>query len=242
MSACRLLENTLEAHGGRSRWQRVKCIEASLSSGGFAFASKFQGSALHGLAIEVYPHTRRVVLKNFCHRGWRGVWTPTHVQVLDHRDTLVWERQNPRAQFGRVVKQIYWDKLDILYFAGYALWNYLSFPFVLDLPGVVVTDTQEVNAQGFRRLAASFGPELPTHSAVQSFHVNAAHQLVRHDYTADVIGTWAHAANACLASQEVSGLRFYTRRKVHPLMGKHTVLPLPTLVWIELDDIRVTDS
>ena len=67
----------------------------------------------------------------------------------------------------------------------------------------------------------------------------AAGLLLRHDYTADVIGGWATAANRCLASAVVDGLRFYTRRLVTPRFGDHVVLPGPTLVWIELDDIRV---
>jgi hypothetical protein len=37
----------------------------------------------------------------------------------------------------------------------------------------------------------------------------------------------------------VDGLRFYTRRLVTPRFGDPLVLPGPTLVWIELDDIRV---
>lgn len=80
---------------------------------------------------------------------------------------------------------------------------------------------------------------MPTHSALQTFHVDAAGLLLRHDYTADVIGGWATAANRCLASAVVDGLRFYTRRLVTPRFGDHLVLPGPTLVWIELDDIRV---
>ena len=88
-------------------------------------------------------------------------------------------------------------------------------------------------------LRAAFGPQVPTHSALQTFHVDAAGLLLRHDYTADVIGGWATAANRCLASAVVDGLRFYTRRLVTPRFGDHLVLPGPTLVWIELDDIRV---
>ncbi len=69
--------------------------------------------------------------------------------------------------------------------------------------------------------------------------LDAAGLLLRHDYTADVIGGWATAANRRLASEVVDGLRFYTRRLVTPRFGDHPVLPGPTLVWIELDDIRV---
>ena len=132
-----------------------------------------------------------------------------------------------------------WERLDILYFAGYALWDYLSFPLLLALPGVRVTGVEPGRPEGVQMLRAAFGPQVPTHSAQQTFHVDAAGLLLRHDYTADVIGGWATAANRCLASAVVDGLRFYTRRLVTPRFGDHLVLPGPTLVWIELDDIRV---
>ena len=234
-----LLHEMMEAHGGRARWRKLDVIEASLSSGGFAFTYKLQPFALRNLKMSVNPHARQVVLRNFWHHGWCGIWTPMHVQIRDENDALVWERHDPRAQFARLPKQLRWDKLDILYFAGYALWNYLSFPFILDLAGVSVTEQAPLNERSSHRLLATFDPSIPTHSATQSFHINARRQLVQHDYTADVLGSWAHAANCCLASEQVGGFRFYTRRKVYPLMGQRTVMPFPTLVWIELDDMSV---
>ena len=234
-----LIDDIMEAHGGRTRWRKLEVIVASLSSGGFALTSKLQPFAFRNLKISVNPHERRVVFKNFCHEGRRGIWTPTHVQIRDENDTLVWERQDPRAQFGSLAKRLHWDKLDILYFAGYALWNYLSFPFILDLVGVSVTQQPPLNDRSSNRLVATLDPCIPTHSSTQSFHINTKRQLVQHDYTAEVLGSWAHAANCCLASEQVGGFRFYTRRAVYPLMGQQTVLPFPTLVWIKLDDVNV---
>ncbi|MEI8324605.1 MAG: hypothetical protein WCH44_04435 [Betaproteobacteria bacterium] len=138
-----------------------------------------------------------------------------------------------------MTKRLRWDKLDILYFAGYALWNDLSFPFILDLAGLAVTEQAPLIEHSSHRLVASFDPSIPTHSATQSFHINASRQLVQHDYTADVIGSWAHVANCCLASEQVDGFRFYTRRKVYPRVGQQTVMPFATLVRIELDDINL---
>lgn len=239
MSAGKLLEEVIEVHGGLQRWQAVDVIQASLSSGGLAFASHMQPFALHGLKIAVQPHARRVALHGFCQPGWSGIWTPEHVQIRDGNDVLVAERRAPRAQFSRPLKQVCWDKLDILYFAGYALWNYLSFPYILALPGVTVAEQEDGGQSSARRLAATFSRDIPTHSASQVFHVDASGHLVRHDYTAEVIGRWANAANFCLASEQVAGFRFYTRRKVYPRMGQRIVLPFPTLVWIEIDDIDV---
>jgi hypothetical protein len=231
------VDEVMEAHGGRDRWKKLEVIEASLSSGGFAFASRFQSFAPRDLNISVNPHTQRVLLKHFCGEGCSGIWTPTHVQIKDGSDLLLWERHDPRAQFGRLLKKVRWDKLDILYFAGYALWNYLSFPFILDLPGVSVTEAAPINTRSSNGLIATFDYSAPTHSATQSF--SASRHLVQHDYTADVIGSWATAANCCLASEQVGGFRFYTRRKVYSLIGKRTVMPFPRLVWIELNDINV---
>ncbi len=235
---CLLLEQTIEAHGGWERWRRVNCIQAALSSGGLAFASRCQPFALHHLSAAVYPHEPRVELRNFGRPGGCGVWTPQRVFMRDEHGQLIGERSNPRPLLNRVDKWVVWDKLDILYFAGYALWNYLSFPFILKAPGVSVV---AAGAQGDAtdRLFATFDASVATHSAAQVFHLDASRTLLRHDYTADVIGRWATAANCCFASEQVSGLRFYTRRKVYPRFGQRLVLPFPTLVWIELDDIQV---
>ena len=39
MNASQLLDETIEAHGGRNLWRAVTTIEADLSAGGLAFAS-----------------------------------------------------------------------------------------------------------------------------------------------------------------------------------------------------------
>lgn len=231
-----LLEESIEVHGGRQRWQAVQRIEASFSSGGLAFSLHLQPWALRGLKIAVEPHARRVVLRDFCHPGWSGVWTANHVQILDGGGMLVAERHEPRNSFSRFDRQVRWDKLDILYFAGYALWNYLGFPFILELPGVSLMESK------IGTLQARFDDRVPTHSQVQTFHMDAAGLLTRHDYTADVIGQWANAANLCLASEVVDGLRFYTRRRVFPRFGTQSVLPFPTLVWIEIDGLHVVSA
>lgn len=232
-----LIEELFAAHGDRRRWQSVEVINASLSSGGLAFASRMQPFALKRLHISLMPHSRKVTLSGYCYPSWSGIWAPTLVQIVDENGTLVAERHNPRGYFSRIGKRFCWDKLDLLYFAGYALWNYLCFPFILESSGVKLEIPDETIAGPVRRLIAHFDAHEPTHSTVQTFHIDASGLLSRHDYTADVIGRWASAANLCLASEQVQGFRFYTRRRVLPRIGSHIVLPLPTLVWIELDDL-----
>jgi hypothetical protein len=106
MKSKELLEEILDTHGGRSRWQKVETIDASLSSGGFAFTSKFQPSALHDLKVSVNPHERKVVLHGFDGGDRCGIWTPDHVQILDGSKAVISERHDPRLQFARFVKKI----------------------------------------------------------------------------------------------------------------------------------------
>jgi hypothetical protein len=241
MTPAELLNETIEAHGGRARWRRVEAITAALSSGGLAFQSRCQPNALKNLAIEVRPHDVAVTLADFVRPGWRGAWTPARAAIFDAEGRLVGERDDPRRHFGGLVDQVYWDKLDILAFAGYALWNYLSFPFLLDSQDVALIGADGPSDAGTLRLDVRFAPGAPTHSANQSFHIDPRRRLVQHDYVAEPIGRWATGANLCLASEVVDGLRFYTRRKVFPRMGpQRRVVRFPTLVWIEIDDLRVS--
>lgn len=230
--AIELLEALLAEHGGRERWAQLRTVRASLSSGGLAFALHLQPQALKQLRVELQPQAQRVRLGDFHRLGWCGEWTPQRVALYDEQHRCVAQREAPRERFKAFARQLWWDRLDILYFAGYALWNYLSFPYLLTLPGV------QLRSEGRQRLYAQFDGSIATHSREQVFHLDAALGLRRHDYTAQVIGSWARAANLCLASERVAGLRFYTRRKVYPSRGTLAApLPFPTLVWIEIDDL-----
>ncbi|MBL8490903.1 MAG: hypothetical protein JNM82_09005 [Rhodocyclaceae bacterium] len=235
----RLLGQALAAHGGLEAWRRVERIEAALSSGGLAFAMHGQGSALLGLRACVHPHRRRVELAGYTGHGRTGHWTPDRVTIRDAGGNALADRDFPRRSFDRLGRLVRWDAPDMLYFAGYALWNYLSFPFLLAEPGVVVAEAPPLPGAGNGRLVVDFPGDFPTHSRRQVFHLDDAGRLLRHDYTADVIGPFATAANLCLAGEAVDGLRFYTRRRVVPRFGDNLLLPGPTLVWIEIDDLRV---
>jgi hypothetical protein len=45
-------------------------------------------------------------------------------------------RDNSRAAFEGHVVETKWDNLHLFYFSGYAMWTYLTTPFLLKLPNV----------------------------------------------------------------------------------------------------------
>jgi len=231
-----LLACTVEAHGGAGAWSQVSSIETSLSSWGLAFTSHMRPKDLLALQVAVFPHSRRVKFLGYGGLHRTGLWSPGRVELRGEGGALLAGRDNPRTQFAQLTKTVHWDLLDLLYFAGYAVWNYICFPFVLLEPGVTVTE--EPNADGGGWLTAAFPEDFPTHSRRQRFQISADGRLLRHDYTADVIGRWATAANFCLESAVSGPFRFYTRRKVVPKLGRY-VLPGPVLVWIKIGSVAV---
>lgn len=234
MSDPELLNRLFATYGGLARWQQCQRIDCRISADGAAFLLKGQRGALIDKQASVFPHQRRVRFTPYGGTGLVGEWAGDRVSLLAASGEVLETRDQARVWLTRNDRPFLWDRLDMLYFCGYALWNYLSFPFLLGLPEVAVATRPEADGTV---LDVGFPSSLPTHSMHQRFHLDADLQLRRHDYTADVIGPWAKAANFCLESTVVEGLRFHTRRRVLPQMGP-LVMPRPVLVLIEIDELQ----
>jgi hypothetical protein len=83
----------------------------------------------------------------------------------------------------------------------------------------------------------TFPDDIPTHSRRQIFYFDDQRLLRRLDYTAEVVGGWAHAAHLCREYRAFGGLKAPTRRRVLPLPFGRTPLPGPTLVELEVHSI-----
>jgi hypothetical protein len=221
-----LLEKVLEAHGGLERWHSVIAIEADLRSGGFALASKFAAGPFRSYRMTVTPAEPRTLVEPYPEARRRGVFEGDVVRIESDAGETLAERRDPRRLFPGVRRRLWWDRLDALYFGGYALWNYFTTPLLL------TRDEVELREEG-RQLHAKFN-DLPTHSREQVFHVSDRGLIVRHDYTAEVFGGWAKAKHICSQHREFDGLVFPTRRRV-----THRSSPLPLLVRIDVDAVRV---
>lgn len=96
-----------------------------------------------------------------------------------------------------------WDAPHLAYFSGYAMWTYLTAPFLLNLPGF---QTQEIepwdeNGETWRRLKAIFPPNIPSHGREQIFYF-------------DVIGG-SSSANYALEPKTFGGIVYPTKRRVY---------------------------
>jgi hypothetical protein len=209
-----LLDVALTAHGGWDRWQHLSKLTASASIGGGLWAAKGKAGILNNVVVEVDCHRQHVVMSSSPER--HSVYAPGRTTIETADGKIVASRDNPRAAFEGHVTNTQWDNLHLVYFTGYAMWTYLTSPFLLKLPNVRTEEIEPWDEQGniYRRLKVTFTPEIATHSTEQIFYFDKAGLLRRQDYNADVLGGLP-AANYASEHKEFSGLVIPTRRRVY---------------------------
>jgi hypothetical protein len=234
-----LLGLALEGHGGLERWRSLRELVVRARSGGFALASRLQPRAFRSYEARLALAEPRVVITPFGRPGHRGIFEGEDVRIETLDGAVVAERRQARTAFSGGRRALWWDRLDALYFGGYALWNYFSLPLLLTRADVVAREIEPWDEAGerWRRLRVTFPPAVPTHCPEQVFSFDALGRLRRHDYAALVFGAWARAAHYSGEHREFAGLVLPTRRRVLPRGPGGRPLPLPTLVWIDVDEV-----
>lgn len=87
-----LLDQALEAHGGRTRWEGVREVVAQTSADGLAFASKLKPWSLRNLEFRIDAAEPRTVLSPYPGPGRRGVFEPDVVRVEREGGGMLAER------------------------------------------------------------------------------------------------------------------------------------------------------
>jgi hypothetical protein len=228
------LERLIEAYGGEDCWRSARQIEAKVWAWGLAFALKLQ-APMRAVEVEVAVRRPFVTMRPPRWRGIVGILDGQSCRLQDAEGRVIAERDDPRSRFPYGRRALWWDRLDQVYFSGYALWNYLAFPAILMRSDVECDEL----APGL--LEVRFPQELPTHSARQRLHVDhATGRLRRLDYTAEVFGSWARAANVVLEHARWEGLAYPCRRRVTPRGFGDRPWRAPLLVGIEISGWRLS--
>ena len=237
--ATELLSAVLDAHGGAGRWQRFSRVEATIVSGGLLFELK-------GMPQDPTPRRMTAALQ----REWSSVrpfgaddqrtdFTPDRVAIEKLDGALVAERLHPRDSFNGHTLTTPWDPLQRAYFNGYALWTYLTSPFVLALPGLSVHELDPIQDNGveLQGLRVRFGPDYASHSTVQEFYFGPDLLMVRHDYRVDVAGGFP-AIQYVSGFVEADGIRVPTKRRAYRSDENGRPILSELMVSIDLSDVH----
>ena len=237
-----LLDLVIERHGGLDRLRSVNQIIMKAKTGGCALPLRFRLNAFKDYQARIDMHRPRVIITPHPKPGKRGVFNDTTVWIEDDKGKVMTERKNARSAFVGFRHKIWWDNLDAMHFAGYALWNYLTTPYLLLNPDLQIEEIVpwEEKGEKWRRLKVIFPPHILTHSTDQTFYFDASGLLKRHDYTAEVFGPWAHAAHYSWEHRDFDGITVPTRRQVFPVKKDGSPRRQVTLVRIDISQVRFT--
>jgi hypothetical protein len=142
----------------------------------------------------------------------RWIFTRDRVWIERGDGWFVEERSDPRAAFAGHVRETPWDRLHLTYFLGYALWNYLTAPFLFAWRGFNFQefDPHVEGRETWRVLKVTHPDNIPAHAKTQNLYFDDALTLKRSDYETDVLG----AAHYCYDPVTVEGIVFPTLRRV----------------------------
>ena len=229
-----LLAQIIAAHGGLGRWNTFKRVTATVVTGGGLWPMK-------GLEQDPNPREETVTLHEeiasvspFGQPDWHTAFTPDRIAIETTTGDVVSERLDPRASFAGHVMNTPWNPLQRAYFNGYAMWTYLTTPFLLAMPGFEVAEISPWQEGGelWRGLRARFPDEIASHSKEQDFYFGDDFLLRRHDYHVDVAGGFP-TAQYVYDIVEADGLRFPTKRRAY-VRGPH-LKPIRDLLMVTID-------
>ena len=131
--------------------------------GGWAFPLKWQRGALADFTGTVSTAEPRVVLEPFGGAGRRGILEHGAVRIEDPSGQVVARRDDPRPKFRRLRRNFWWDDLDLLYFAAYALWGYINAPSCSRTPTMrsAEIDPWVERRETWRGLEVTFPDDVP---------------------------------------------------------------------------------
>ncbi len=236
-----LLDDVIAAHGGIARWTKVSTIDGDMSITGAMWARKGWPDALKNVHVTIDTRRQWTSYRPFTAADRRSICTPdlTVIETLDGR--RLDERRNPRAAFEGHTPATPWDEINLAYFSGYAIWNYLTTPFLFALPGITTEEIEPRSNGGamHRRLKVTFPDSIATHGPEQVFHVGEDNLISRVDYSAVVVGNLP-TAHLMTDYRDFDGIKIATRRRAYRRNPDGTADPSLVAVAIDIAGLRLS--
>ena len=208
-----LVEKAIAAHGGLGSWRGLHAIRFPfVAASGLLLWLKGYGRTFGApREYEVRPHERTTIFHGYPDDAHIGRFVDGTVSIERVGESAPSnERANHRDTFRGIAKYRRWDHLDALYFFGYALWHYHVVPFTLGEARFL----KLVRSKGRSGVAVELPSDVHTHCRRQRFFFDESGRITRHDYVAEIIGSWARGAHLWEDYQNVGGIPVACRRRV----------------------------
>ncbi|MBP0624951.1 hypothetical protein [Cupriavidus consociatus] len=234
-----LADEVLEAHGGLERWNHLSQVTATIVTGGAFWAMKglIQDPAPRTMTVSL--HEERASVTPFGEPHWRTAFEPGRIAIETTSGETVKELRDPRRSFDGHVIDSAWNPLQRAYFNGYALWTYLTTPFLIALPGFEVTEIEpwREGSETWRGLRVRFPANIESHCELQDFYFGDDRLVRRHDYHVDIAGGFA-AAQYLSDHITADGIVLPSRRRAYLRNEDLSADRERLMVAIDLGDVR----
>ena len=229
-----LLDDVIDASGGLARWNSLSRFTLHLSVAGTLFSSTGHASEFKDVTAEGSTRTQSVRFTGITGGEHSGSFQPDAITIESLEGEILRTWRNPSLAFTETGSPTLADELHLVFFCGVAIWNYLTNPFLLAHPDVVVEELPpwQENNESWRRLRAQFPPGLITLAPEQIFYFddNALQRRTDHDLFGMKVAhfSWAH--------DSFGGIVVPTLRRAQTLRPDGTVVAKPVLMDVEIFD------
>ena len=236
-----LLEYAIAAHGELARWKQLHAIVADVSVDGFLWLLKGRPGALAN--TQVVAQLQHQQLETYLCGNEQISFSPNKLTIRDSHGEVLVTRDNPRFSFDALRPEDHWDDMQLGYFNSYALWQYLTAPFVFAYPGFEVEEVEPWSEDGeeWRVLKVTFPPTIISHSRVQYAYFGQDGLLRKQRYTVDVLGG-AAGVNYATGYRELGGIMLPTERRVYGYNSQLERIPEPVLVSIHISHAQFIEQ
>jgi hypothetical protein len=229
-----LLDEVMEASGGRARWDSFRRFTLQLSIDGALFSRMGSAGRFKDVAAEGSTRTQLVRFNGFPDPDKCGVYQPDCVTIEGAEGQLLRTWSSPHQSFREQVNNVPRDELYLVFICGLSVWNYLTTPFLLARPDVEVEELSpwREHEHLWRRLRAVFPSSIFTHSSEQVFYFDGGALQRRTDH--DLLGT--RVADYSWAHQSFCKIVIPTLRRSLMLRPDGSVVKTPPLLDVEIFD------
>ncbi len=220
----------VKAYGGEAVWRDATAVESTVTVGGLLFQLKGAGIPPHA-KITVDVRRPRTVIDPVDESGDIGVLDGFSVMIVSPGGKILDQRADAREHLQNASISTKWDRLNLVYFLGYAFWGYYTLPYQLTRTDIEWTELHDGVLQ------ADYGTTLPVHSRIQRFWFDRKSGLLRrNDYTPVAAARDARAANVVFEHGVSNGIPYTSKRRVKISLEQYGwVLPFPDFITIDVE-------